>query len=251
MTTRVPEGMSSVDAFNALYKNATILGMGTLNPSAGEIPGSPWNAIQVFKTYCPSGFCDYVRGKYMKVDFRKFPEIDIAIYDKRYGEGAAKKAIQSYQQTMVNPAQKENYDLNCKPCTYFSAFWKQKTPEHQRKDLEGMFSKCERLEEAEKKAEAQTNEVTSDVIFDKCKARYALVSPPLNHVGHDYKPCQEALNHFEMLLQSGRHENTNVEGLTVCRYNGYLPFLQRCQEQSREVFLDTARKILESQIRKV
>ena len=159
MTTRVPDGMSSVDAFNALYKNASVLGMGKLNLSAGEVPGSPWNAIQVFKTYCHRDYCDYVRGKFMKVDFHKFPEIHASNYDKYSGKGAAKEAIQSYQKTMDKRAPTGNYNLHCKPCTYFTSVWKQKTPEHQRKDLEGMFSKCELLEVAEKRIEEQASEV--------------------------------------------------------------------------------------------
>ena len=247
MTTRAPDGMSSVDAFNALYTNASVFGMGRLNPSAGETPGSPWNAIQIFKKYCPSDYCQYVRGKYMKVGFRKFPEMDTGSYDNHYGEGAAKKAIESYQKTMDQSAPKETYDLGCKPCTYFTSFWKQKTPVHQREDLEEMFSECERLEVAEKRAEA----IPSTIIFDKCKTRYTLVSPYMRHIDHNYKPCQEVLDHFKMLLQSRSFDGTTVGGLSICRYNSYLPFLQRCQGQSGKVSLDTARKILESQTPKV
>lgn len=250
MTTRVPDGMSSLDAFQALYNNASVLGLGRHNPSAGETPGSSWNAIQIFKSYCHDDYCGYVRGKYMEVNFRKFPDIDADSYDKQYGEGAARKTIQSYQKTMNKPDPKENFDLDCKPCTYFTSFWKQKTPEHQRKDLEGMFSRCGRLEEAETRSAEQINVTTPSVIFDKCKASYTLVSP-VSYIDHNYKPCQEALDHFKMLLQTTRHENTNVKGLSLCRYNSYLPLLQRCQRQSNDVYLDTARKILESQIPKV
>lgn len=250
MTARIPEGMSSVDAFDALYKNAEVLGMGRLNPAAGKAASTPWNAIQIFKTYCHNGYCDYVRGKCMKVDFRKFPELDVSSYDKQYGQGSAQKAIDTYQRTIDESNSKEKYDLNCSPCTYFNSYWKQKTPENQRADLDGMFNKCEQLEESEKRIQKQIEETTPSLVFNKCKAKYALVSPPVNYIDHDYKPCQEALDHFKMLLGSKRHEDTNVEGLSICRYNGYLPFLQRCQRQSSEVSLETARKILEAQTTK-
>ncbi len=255
MPIYVPSNMSSVDAFSALYQFAKEFRMGQHSLSAGEPPGSPWNAIQIFKTYCPSAYCEYVRGKYMKVDFRKFPEIDTDNYDRHYGEGAAKKAIQSYQKTagltmgLLDAydltAPEENYDLNCKPCTYFTSFWKGKTPEYQRIDLEKMFTQCERLEEAEKRIEKQTQEVSSSRIFDECKARYTVASPK-NNYPNDEKSCQEALNHLETLSQIKTHEYRIIKDLSVCRYNSYLPFLKRCQKES-EISLDTARKILEFQ----
>lgn len=251
MTIRAPDEISSVDAFTALYTNARILGMGRLTLSAGEAPASPWNAIQIFKTYCPSGYCDYVRGKCMKVNFRKFPDIDATGYDKQYGKGAAEKALKSYRKTKDKSDPKENYDLNGNRCTYFTSFWKQKTPEHQRKDLEGIFSKCARLEEAEKTVQEQIKDESPSVVFEKCKARYGLVYPPFNYIGHGYKPCQEALDHFTMLLQRKGQEDVNVDGLSICRYNRYLPFLQRCRTQNSEVSLSTAIKLLEAQTSKV
>lgn len=244
MTARVPEGMSSVDAFNALYKNANVIGMGNYAPSSGEPPKTPWNTVQIFKKYCPTGSCHYVRGKSMKVDFHNFPELNVENYDKQYGPGSAQKAIDTYQKTIKNSDPK--YDLNCGPCTYFTSYWKERTPEDQRKDLDEKFSLCERLEKSEKKAEQQISETKSSSLFTQCKAKYTLVSST-SYVDHPYMPCQEALDHFKMLLQSSQQEDTNVVGLSVCRSIPFLPFLQKCQKQSCEVYLNTARKILESQ----
>jgi hypothetical protein len=250
MTVRVPEGMSSVDAFNALYIRANALGKGWLNPCSGQNPSSPWNAIQIFKSYCHNGYCDYVRGKLMKVNYRTFPELNVKNYDKEYGQGAAQKAIDAYQKTMSQSDPKEKYDLDCEPCAYFTSYWKQKTPEDDRKDMDEKFRKCEMLEESERKAEEQVLDTHSRIILNQCKVRYALVSRPGNHVGHDYKSCQRALDHFKILLEDRSFEETTVKGLSVCRYNRVLPFLEKCNEQSNEVSLNTAKNILEAHIPK-
>lgn len=248
MTAHVPEGMSSVDAFNALYENAIIIGMGKYATCSGQTPGTPWNTIQIFKRYCYNDFCDYVRGKYMKVDFQEFPELDVTGYDRKYGPGSAQKAIDTYQQTMDKSDLK--YDLNCEPCTYFTSYWKKRTPEYERKDLNEMFRKCENLEETENRLQNQVNKINSSFPFSECKVEYALVSPPINYISHDYKPCQVALDHIKMLLENRMHENTTVDGLSICRYNRFMPFLQRCEKLTSEVSLNTARKILESHISK-
>lgn len=250
MTIRIPEGMSSIGAFTALYNNAEVVGMGKHNSAAGKAPSTPLNAVQVFFTYCPGGYCDYVRGKRMKIDFRKFPELDVSIYDKQYGQGSAQKAIDVYEKTMDESNPKEEYDLNSSPCTYFTSFWKEKTPEDQRVDLDPMFNKCARIEESEKKIQEEIGKTNSSSFFNKCEARYTLVSrSPLGYIGHSYMPCQKALDHFNLLLQNGRHKETNVEGLSICRYNLFFPFLRKCEGQS-EVSLETARKILELQMPK-
>lgn len=246
MATRIPEGMSSLDVFNALYRNGKVLGMGVHNPAAGVIPFSQWNAVQVFKTYCPTGYCDYVRGKYMKVDFSEFPKLDGNSYDKYYGAGAAQKAIDSYAKTMAKQESTETFDLNSKPCTYFTLFWKQRTPESHRKDLDQMFTKCEGIQKAEEEVEEYIKERNPSSVFNQCKVRYGLVSPPFNYVGHNFKPCQEALDHFKMLLQSKRFDDTNVADFSVCKYNPYFPFFKRCKTFSGEISLDSARRLTDT-----
>lgn len=249
MTARVPDGMSSVNAFDALYKNANVIGMGMYAPSSGESPDTPWNAVQIFKTYCHNGYCDYVRGKYMKVDFCKFPELDVNRYDKQYGQGSAQKAIDTYQKIMNKLDPKDAYDLNCKPYEYFTSYWKERTPECDRRDLHEMFSKCESLEESEKRVQKQISE--NSPVFYECEAKYTLTSPPVNFIKHDYKPCQEALDHFDMLLEGRGHEDTTVKGLSICGYPYYSPFfLRACQQQDTEVSLDSAKKLVEAKIPK-
>lgn len=109
-------------------------------------------------------------------------------------------------------------------------------------------SECEDLEEAKKRIEEQANQATRSVIFNKCTATYGFTSA---RIGHSDIPCHEALDHIKALsrVYEGIYD-INIGGLSVCRYNHYLPFLRRCQRQSGGVSLDTARKILESQIPK-
>lgn len=156
MVVRVPDGMSSVEAFMALYENARVLRVdGSIQAHAVEVPKSPWNAIQIFHAYCHKGHCEYVRGRVIRADLGNFPYINADGYDKQYGPGAAAKAMASYQKTKDPTHATENFELHSKPCAYFTAFWKQKTPEDQRKDLEEMFKKCAQREEVSQRIEKQ------------------------------------------------------------------------------------------------
>ena len=114
MSIRVPDNMSSREAFDALYRSASVSGRGKLAPSSGLPSCCPWNTIQLFVTYYPDGDCDYVRGKLMKVDFRTFPDLDVREYDKHYGEGMARKALKAYkaaQGTRGKISPYESFDL--------------------------------------------------------------------------------------------------------------------------------------------
>lgn len=247
MSVNIPKDRSKLDAFNALYTNAKVTGLGKLNSAAGQSPSSPWNAIQIFQTYCHNGYCDYVRGKLVKANFKRIADKDSVVgYERKYGEGSAQKAIDTYRKQKLYP--EGNFDLNSKPCKYFTSFWKAKTPEKDRIDLEGMFEQCEKRVKAEKEAEEQIKHETSEStgsLFGKCKVSYALVSPPVNYIGHSYKPCQEALNHLKYLQQN--NVETDVEILSLCRYNAaFMPRFKRCTEQKGTISLETAIKVLEA-----
>ena len=248
MPIQIPEGMSSVDVFTALYRNAEVLGMGVLNPAAGVNPISPWNAIQIFKYYCRNDFCDYVRGKYMKVYFNNFPDLDVSRYDNYYGQGAAQKAIDAYQKTFAKPKSNsdEKYDLNCSPCAYFSSYWKEKTPEAQKKDLGLMFTECEQIKKSEDEAKNKFEKSPLSVAVIECEVKYAIVSPPVNYVPHRYKPCQEALAHFNTLLASPGGQNIRVEGLKICYLiKDHLPYKKRCQQHLGQISVKTAKNLLD------
>ena len=142
MKVRIPENMNSVDVFIALYESAEVFGVGAYNPVAGQDIFNHINAIQIFKNYCFNGNCRYVRGKYMKVSFRKFPELNVERYDNHYGPRSAQKAIDTYHKTMKKKHPKEEYDLNCSPCTYFSSYYEQVIPAENRVDLKEEFRRC-------------------------------------------------------------------------------------------------------------
>lgn len=232
MTTRVPSTMTSVDAFMALYNNAFSVPL-----------GSRWNAAQVFAKYCPDGHCDWVRGTPIKVHFSKFPDLDTDQYDEAYGAGAAQKAFDAYQKTMSKP---ENIELDCKPCTYFSSFWKQKTPEPQRKDLEDMFERCERLEQTEKKVEEKLQKPSvQNRFFNACKVRYTFIDMWDRVVGRSLKTPEEALKEFKLFGNSGlKFQHDNIKNLQVCKYNSYFPFFHWCNTQKDEISLETAEKFV-------
>src|SRR5437762_872351 len=131
MSVNIPNDMSAADVFAALYEDARVSrkvnDMGKYQQCAGLALGSRWNAVQVFQNFCHNGYCDYVRGKYMKVSFHKFPELNVKEYDEHYGRGSAQEAVDSFQKTRVNLT-REEYDLKSDPCTYFTPYWEKKTP---------------------------------------------------------------------------------------------------------------------------
>ncbi len=245
MTANVPEGMSSADAFTALYIKAEVHGIGNFHPYAGKAPGSRWNAVQLFKTYCRNNFCNYVRGKPMKVNFSQFPALDVSGYDKQYGQGAAQKAMDTYKKTWNTLDTEEKYDLKGKPCQYFTSYWRQRTPPSQRKDLEFIFHKCEQLEGSKEKAEQQISKNKPSWIFKECRAKYTLISPG-SSISHKYKPCRKALSHFKMYSLSQETPEPKVRQFSICNYNPILPFLRRYREYN-DISIATAIKILDPQ----
>ncbi len=46
-----------------------------------------------------SFFVDYAGGRIMHVDFREFPTLGVAEYDKMYGVGTAQKVLEKYNAT--------------------------------------------------------------------------------------------------------------------------------------------------------
>lgn len=99
ITTRVPEGMSCVNAFRALWENskpATSIQMHqTSNSFQPETVATAEKVAELFKSYFNF---DYEGGRLLKADFSNFPELECSLYDKAYGPKAAQKALDQYNQ---------------------------------------------------------------------------------------------------------------------------------------------------------
>ncbi len=97
MSLQIPEGMTLIQAFEALYTNARVIGMGKFVPLSGDtLPDKLAEVMKIFQAHCPKHYCDYVRGKCMKVHFGDFPLVNGQLYDREYGAGAAQRAIDSF-----------------------------------------------------------------------------------------------------------------------------------------------------------
>jgi hypothetical protein len=94
-TITVPEGMSYVNAFRALWENAK-------PPSDYNDPDLEATLTTVEKviTFFKVNGC-YVAaagGRLLEANFIHFPELGVSGYDAHYGKGAAKKALDQYNQ---------------------------------------------------------------------------------------------------------------------------------------------------------
>ena len=107
-TVRVPEGMSCVNAFRALWEMS--------QPAAffGNCPGfadvqaqSVSTAEKVAGLFKDRTYFDYEGGRMLKTDFSKFPELDIRLYERDFGPGSAKAALELYN------AKEPNAKLDC------------------------------------------------------------------------------------------------------------------------------------------
>lgn len=96
-TVRVPEGMSYVNAFRALWENSKLAAAIQMLAISDSLQASTVSTAEkvaeLFKTHT---YFDYEGGRMLKTDFCKFPELDVRLYDRDFGSGAAKKAIEAY-----------------------------------------------------------------------------------------------------------------------------------------------------------
>jgi hypothetical protein len=238
-TAHIPERMSRVDAFVALYEHAA----GALYKPEARSPGSAWNAVQMFHQYCDKrGYCDRVRGVHMKMDFSK-NSLDVKAYDDKYGMGEAQKAMDVYQKNRTPLDPRMDYNLMGNPCHYYTSYWKQRTPAYERRDLE-LFDRCEGNVALEKRTQDRIINVKTNLLFEHCSMSYAVRSPRGAYMGQKQQSCQEGLFFLKRLFSNISDEHSQIENLTVCRQNPSLPFLETCEEQRGRISLATAVEIL-------
>ena len=189
---RVPDSLSSVSAFNALY-------MHSYNGSR-DLPYhcSPWNPTRLFRAYCPGGFCIAVRGTDMGINFSSFPYVDVKDYNKFHGVGSAQKALKLMEVAIQQRGGDDG--LNCMSCSY-SSF----AP----RDFE-KFDGCALLK--------RRNPGESGIVLDTCTA----IVPDEDGVRVE-KPCGVALDHFESMTKSVAID------ASICWSSGRIPFLRKCE----------------------
>lgn len=212
----VPEGTSVANVFTALYRNADVLGMGIYAPNSGKEPSSAINAMQVLSVYCTKGYCDYVRGKCIKVDLSAFPKIDLRSYNRQYGEGAGEKAIKEYTegQNQIDPH--NEYKTLPDPCIFFKRRYLQTVPYNDRSDMQQEELRCDNMKDTVKNIFKFIERVSGDTFkgCQDCRVDYAIESPPINYISHRGKSIQDARNHLDM-LNKPRFRDTIISGLRV------------------------------------
>jgi hypothetical protein len=96
-TVTVPEGMSCVNAFRALWENSKPASFFLMNPilesPAADKVSTAEKVAKLFKTHT---YFDYEGGRMLKTNFSEFPKLEVRLYDRDFGSGAAKKAIEAY-----------------------------------------------------------------------------------------------------------------------------------------------------------
>lgn len=108
-TITVPSGMSCVNAFRALWENskpASFFSLTSISDSAAITTISTAEKVaNLFKNHT---YFDYEGGRMLKTNFSKFPELEIGLYDRDFGTGAAQKALEQYNKIPSS----ERFDKN-------------------------------------------------------------------------------------------------------------------------------------------
>lgn len=108
-TFTVPEKMSCVNAFRALWENSKPSVFFMCHPTSEnlqtETVATAEKVADLFKTHT---YFDYEGGRMLKMDFANFPKLDASLYDRDGGAGAAQKAVEKYNN--VHPS--ERFDKN-------------------------------------------------------------------------------------------------------------------------------------------
>ncbi len=93
----VPEGMSCVNAFYALWENSDAITCLDSFPALKTIHATSIStAEKVARLFRMRTRFEFEGGKLINTDFSKFPQLDIYQYDKDFGPGAARRALEQY-----------------------------------------------------------------------------------------------------------------------------------------------------------
>ncbi|MEM1282754.1 MAG: hypothetical protein AAGG81_04295 [Chlamydiota bacterium] len=246
-STRAPEDMSFSEAFASLYNNAQPLGMGFLNPHHDKQIRTHDEAMRVFFNDCSSdGYCGYVRGRPMKVDFSEYPKISTRSYDRYYGEGAAEKSL-SEERTKFQDKTRETYK-ECNRCDIFDKATKKLLCQSELSEFQSQFEACQILSENREAAKQrfQQNPFV-EKFFKNCTANYTIKDfNSINTVGHRGNKCEEALEHLGWLS----NKESYIDDFKVCLSPHYFPGVRSCRSASGSMELNDVIETLSRQCNK-
>ena|SRR3972149_9693059 len=103
----VPEGMSYVNAYRALWLQAEPVGYFAAHEEALRVQENQASTAEkvatLFRKYSthrsPLFYMEYEGGRMIKVHFVNFPKLEVYYYDTKYGAGAAQRALDAYNAT--------------------------------------------------------------------------------------------------------------------------------------------------------
>jgi hypothetical protein len=214
-----PDNMGLLGTFATLYNKAEVIGMGTMAPNSGKPFENSTETKQVFLAACPNKYCDYVRGKLMKIDFSKYPEIETTQYNRQYGAHAAENILNQSHENTAPCASIISRPITDNPCSMFTPELVSSMDDSVRSELSDMIDQCERKAQSAKIIPA--NKLPK---VKHCRAFFAFVSPPVNYIKHDDMPCEEAAQFMGRIEKSnkerGKPGNTSIKDMKICGKNG-------------------------------
>jgi len=234
-----PAGLSLPVAFRALYDHVEPLGMGHLDPQAGQSLGNNQHTMQVLLSKCAGLKCDYVCGKPIKTYFTDYPNLDVTQYNKQHGKGAAQAILEKAART--NKFDTSHYSKDV--CSYFQGTTFKDAED---RGVLQAFTRCQNLKDVEQKVAAYKTKKASflDTALTYCVASYTLRQGQVNRIPHDYKPCEEALRHIRNMQKQDWFSDGWIENFSVCKkVHPSIPIKAQCMDLDRASLESSAQLI--------
>lgn len=97
MTTVDATGLNASEVLAELYNNSKPLGMGIY-----QYKDEMMDVDEASLLLTKGNQFDYVFGRYMKVDFSKYPVISSSSFDSQYGEGTMQRLIDNVRNNTIS-----------------------------------------------------------------------------------------------------------------------------------------------------
>lgn len=110
----VPDRMSYVNAYYALYERADLFREDLITCVGAEDVSTPEKVAQMFRNFPeyiePKYYIDREGGKFLGVNFSCFPILEVKSYDRCYGRGAAERALKVYAERVSSKDRFDKWD---------------------------------------------------------------------------------------------------------------------------------------------